>query len=173
MRIDWEQYAATYPAPEFLAVVLDHPVASPPGTAPVPAMLQRLRAAPVDRRRELLEEFVQSQAAAVLGHPSRAVPRTQGFAHLGMDSLGSIELRTRLEQALDCRLPTTLAFDYPNVEALSAHLLDDVLRPYFDEIRATPAAGLNAEGDLENLTRDEIAALLASELSTLEEGKNP
>jgi hypothetical protein len=85
------------------------------------------------------------------------LPRDQGFAAFGMDSLGAIELRTHLEQALGCRLPATLAFDYPTVEALVAHLLDRLPRQ----------AGAPPEpDDLENLTRDEIAALLASELNT-------
>src|SRR5262249_47034779 len=137
------------------------------------ATLQRLRAAPVDQRHELLEEFVQSQAAIVLGHQSRAVPRAQGFTDLGMDSLASIELRARLEQALNCRLPATIAFDYPNVEALSAHLMDQVLRGQFREIAPARTAAPNGDGDLENLSRDELAALLAQELSTLEEGKKP
>ncbi len=72
-----------------------------------------------------------------------------------MDSLASIELRLRLEQALECRLPTTVAFDFPNVEALTAHLLD-VTRLQADSAHAA----------LDDLTRDELAALLARELET-------
>jgi NAD(P)-dependent dehydrogenase (short-subunit alcohol dehydrogenase family) len=103
MRVDWVRYAATYPASEFLELLLDPSAASRPGTGPRSAFIQRLRAAPVSRRQELLAEFVQSQVALVLGHPAYAIPRAQGFADLGMDSLAAIELRTRLEKALDCR----------------------------------------------------------------------
>jgi acyl transferase domain-containing protein/acyl carrier protein len=171
LQVDWAQYAATYPAREFLALLLDQSAASGPSAAPAAGMMQRLRAAPVERRQQLLEEFVQSQAALVLGHPAQAVPRTQGFVQLGIDSLGSLELRTRLEQALQCPLPNTIAFDYPSVEALSAYLMAEVLAiPPQETTRATNAEA-NGGGDLEGLSRDEIAALLADELSRLEEAK--
>src|SRR5262249_7761798 len=106
-----------------------------------------------------LADYVQTQVASVLGHAAASVPRTQGFAHLGMDSLASIELRLRLEQGLECRLPTTVAFDFPNVEALSTHLLE-----------VTDMKADRAQAGLNNLRRDELAALLARELeSSVEE----
>jgi acyl transferase domain-containing protein/acyl carrier protein len=159
MRVDWARYAASYPAPEFLTTL----GISTPG----PSLLRRLQDASSDRRAELLEDFVRSEVARVLGHAPGAFPRAQGFADLGMDSLGAIELRTHLEQTLGCRLPATLAFDYPTVETLVAHLLD--------RLPPRPGAGdvPTGAGDLDNLTRDEIAALLASELSTPEKGKDP
>jgi myxalamid-type polyketide synthase MxaB len=157
MRVDWGRYGDAYPAPEFLVGL---------GIgAPGPTLLQRLRDAPLDWRTEMLESFVRSEVARVLGHAPGSFSRVQGFADLGMDSLASIELRTHLEQALGCRLPATLAFDYPTVDALVAYLLDK-LPP-----RPAPADVPTGTGDLDNLTRDEIAALLATELSTLDKGK--
>jgi myxalamid-type polyketide synthase MxaB len=181
LRVDWPRYIATYPRADVAALLsivgrpgnpLMTPGRSTPATASSAAaatLIQRLRLAPIDRRPELVEEFVQSQVALVLGHPAGAVSRTRGLAEMGFDSLVSIELRTRLEQAFSCRLPTTLAFDYPTVEALAAHLLREVLSPQFDDSRTVPEVVSQAEADLENLSRDEIAALLASELATLEE----
>jgi acyl carrier protein len=130
-------------------------------------LLRRLQEAPAGRRVELLEDFVRSAVARVLGHAPGTFPRAQGFADLGMDSLGAIELRTNLEQALGCRLPATLAFDYPTVEALVAHLAERLAAP------PTPADAPPDARDLDDLTRDEIAALLASELSASAEGKDP
>jgi acyl transferase domain-containing protein/acyl carrier protein len=159
MRVDWARYGEGYPAPEFLAGLGI-------GSAG-PSLLQRLLAAPPDRRAELLEGFVRAEVARVLGHEPGALPRAQGFADFGMDSLGAIELRTHLEQALGCRLPATLAFDHPTVASLVAHLLDRL------PSRPGPAEVPTVAGDLEGLTRDEIVALLANELSTLEKGTNP
>jgi hypothetical protein len=58
------------------------------------------------------------------------------------------------------------------VEALSAHLMDLALQLHLPETTTPDHAQPNGDG-LENLTRDEIAALLAHELSALEEGKIP
>jgi acyl carrier protein len=159
VRVDWDRYAAGYPAPEFLSMLR----AGPAG----PTLRQRLGDVPADRRVQLLEDFVLSAVARVLGHPRESVPRTQGFADLGMDSLGSIELCTQLERALECRLPATLAFDYPTVDALVAHLSDRLSAP------AAPAHAPLDTRDLDDLSRDEIAALLAAELGPVEKGSNP
>jgi acyl transferase domain-containing protein/acyl carrier protein len=166
MRIDWARYATTYPATDFLALLVDQPAGPMPGAALRAEFLQRWRAAPARRKKGLLEDFVQAQVADVLGHPALSISRTQGLAEMGLDSLASIELRTRLEQALDSRLPTTLAFDYPTVATLAAHLLDDVLSVPNDASSAASEVTAAGEGALENLSKDEIAALLASELGT-------
>jgi acyl transferase domain-containing protein len=154
MHMDWPRYAASYPAPEFLTTL--------GVSTPRSSLLLRLHGAPADRQGELLEEFVRSEAAHVLGHAPETLPRSKGFTDLGMDSLGAIELRTHLEQALECRLPATLAFDYPTMEALVAHLLDRL------PLSARAANVVTPADNLDNLTREEIAALLASELNTLE-----
>jgi acyl transferase domain-containing protein/acyl carrier protein len=167
VRVNWTRYAATYPAPAFLELLLDATAGAGP------SLRERWRQASADRRPELLAEFVRAQVGLVLGHPAEAVSPTQGFAALGMDSLGSIDLRTRLEQALGCRLPTTLAFDYPTVEALTAHLLNDVLPILSWDATSTPEAARHGADDLENMSREELAALLARELGTLQEGDQP
>src|SRR5262249_33651723 len=82
MRVDWDRYAEGYPAPEFLSAL------RPSTTGPT--LRQRLQDVPADRCVELLEDFVLSAVARVLGHPRQSIPRGQGFADLGMDSLGSI-----------------------------------------------------------------------------------
>jgi pimaricinolide synthase PimS1 len=90
-----------------------------------------------DRDRYLLQ-FVQGHAAAVLGHGDpAAIPPTRGFTELGLDSLGAIELRNRLQSATGLRLPATLMFDHPNSEALARHLRTELL----------PAQDGDADGD--------------------------
>jgi myxalamid-type polyketide synthase MxaB len=181
MRVDWSRYKSKHPQADVAALLSTlgrtggRQSTAGPGapasdhTALTPTIIQRLRGAPTDRRRALVEEFVQSQVALVLGHQARAVSRIRGLAEMGLDSLASMELRTRLEQAFECRLPTTLAFDYPTVEAVAAHVLEDVLSAQFDDSGAAPEIVPHGEDALENLSRDEIAALLTSELCASEE----
>ena len=58
--------------------------------------------------------------ARILGFAAGDSPDPrQGFFHLGMDSLGSVELRNHLQTALSCQLPSTLIFQYPSIDALA------------------------------------------------------
>jgi acyl transferase domain-containing protein len=144
------------------------------------SLIRHLQSAPRDRRLELLTEYVQARAAAVLGHPIQTVPRTKGFMDMGLDSLASFELRTSLEEALGCPLATTITFDYPNVQALSGYLMETVLSPSGpgdDSYKSGEGLDLPRHADtpmeLDNLGREEIAVLLANELTHLEEARNP
>ncbi|MEV5731497.1 type I polyketide synthase [Streptomyces pharetrae] len=113
-----------------------------------------------ERGRALLE-LVRSQAAAILGHTTMsAIEPGRGFVDLGFDSLMAVEFRNRLTTATGLRLPVTVIFDYPNPEALAAHLRAG-LPLHADGPAAQPSATVSAELDrlektLEALATDEI-----------------
>ncbi|MCX6049287.1 MAG: SDR family NAD(P)-dependent oxidoreductase, partial [Chloroflexi bacterium] len=94
-----------------------------PGKA---ALVQALEALPVNRRLEQLRSYLQQTVGAVLGM-AELRDRTTGFADLGLDSLMAIELRQQLQRGLQHPLPTTIAFEYPTINALADYLLDEVL----------------------------------------------
>ncbi|WP_281896264.1 type I polyketide synthase [Micromonospora humidisoli] len=76
-------------------------------------------------RQPRVRELVRQLTARALGHPdgSRIDP-DRPFKDLGLDSLGSVELRNQLGEATQLRLPATVVFDHPSVGALTRYLLD-------------------------------------------------
>ncbi|MEL7407029.1 MAG: SDR family NAD(P)-dependent oxidoreductase [Cyanobacteria bacterium J06558_2] len=77
---------------------------------------------PTDRR-SLLLNSLRSELARVLGFQTSEVDTKTGFFDLGMDSLTAIEFKNRLQNMIGFTLPSTVAFDYPNLEALVDYIL--------------------------------------------------
>ena len=93
-------------------------------------------------RLSLLVAHVRRQLALVLGiNNSEGISLETGFFNLGMDSLTSVELRNKLQTSLDCSLPSSLAFDYPNIQSLTDYL-EQVITMLSSE---TPGAILNKD----------------------------
>jgi acyl transferase domain-containing protein len=66
---------------------------------------------------------VRELTALVLGHSDpEAVDEHQTFRELGVDSLGAVEQRDRIAEAVGTALPATLTYDHPTPHALAAHL---------------------------------------------------
>ena len=90
-------------------------------------LLKRIQASPLLERKRIVEEHLSAQLAQVLGWSSeRVVDTKQGFFDTGMDSLTSLELRNLIQRSFGCALPSTVAFDYPNIEALAGYLMQEV-----------------------------------------------
>ncbi|GGZ64251.1 hypothetical protein GCM10010387_66870 [Streptomyces inusitatus] len=110
-----------------------------------PAVLRRISELPANDREEALLGLVREQVAAALGHTSaEEVAPDRAFKDLGFDSLTAVELRNRLGEACDLRLPTSLVFDHPNPRALAGHLLH-TLFPQRTGDPVGPAAGTDPQ----------------------------
>ncbi|MFE5563961.1 type I polyketide synthase [Amycolatopsis japonica] len=93
-------------------------------TAAEPGELHRLAALSGDHQVHTVTDFVRGLVASVLGHTNASgIADTATFRELGFDSLVSVDLRNRLGAATGLRLPATVAFDHPTVQALSEYLL--------------------------------------------------
>jgi acyl carrier protein len=138
--------------------------------------------ASAEDRPALLMRCIRAVTAMVLGvRPEQIEPR-QGLRDLGLDSLMSIELRNRLGQSLERRLPATLAFDHPTLEALFSFVMAELTaaesppetgdgRDASGDTTAVLATAVVATSDAQSVdddrSEDEAAALLLRKLNRL------
>jgi phthiocerol/phenolphthiocerol synthesis type-I polyketide synthase B len=77
------------------------------------------------KRRQILDRVVRETLGRVLKiAPSRLDPR-KALGAMGLNSLMAMELRNRLEAALERPLSATLAWNYPTIDALVDYLAHD------------------------------------------------
>lgn len=179
--IDWQTFKALYEARRARPLLASLNIENEAGAGALPpqdGFLQDLLSAAPSQRREMLLNHLCQQVAGLLGYDSpQRVDIRQGFFKMGMDSLTTVQLRTRLEASLQRPLPPTLAFEYPTIAALNEYLLEQ-LSASTDRssgsapqaIEPAPVSGDGAsadEEDLKNLSADELSDLLDGELSLI------
>ena len=162
-------------SPESLGAELTN-LSEPNGShlpTPEPELLQRLEGLSANQRRAVLIRHIQAEIASILRLAPTKLPDTkQGFFQMGMDSLMAVEFTRRLSNQLGQPLTETMAFNYPTVEILVQYLFDEIISLEFSEDSEIepqePVESTKATvDDLENLTEDEVEALLLQKLQTL------
>jgi len=132
LPMDWAAFSAAR-AGRSEAVYRDMLDAVPASPVVTTGLSGQLAVAPPAERRRLLEGVVKEAVGSVLRiAPARLDPR-KALGSMGLNSLMAMELRNRLEAATGRSLSATLAWNYPTVEALAAHLAGG-------ETAAAPAA---------------------------------
>ena len=117
-------------------------------------------------RAERVQQLVADEVMRVLGlDRSRVLNKRQGLTDLGLDSLMAVELSNRISRATATRLPSTLVFEHPTVEAMGAHVL--AVLSLETEHSADPAPAELAEADLAEMSADDLALALADELKQI------
>lgn len=139
------------------------------------SLAQQIKNLSRSAQRDVLLTYVRREVAAVLGLASvDTLDIQQGFFRLGMDSITTVRLRNNLEKVLECRLPPTVAFEYPTVESLTDYLAREIF--IFDlpqttdllPVQEAPAtSGHDSQAKLNDLSKDELFALLDDELSDI------
>ncbi|MBI3243491.1 MAG: SDR family NAD(P)-dependent oxidoreductase [Chloroflexi bacterium] len=177
--VDWGIFRPVYEARR-TRPLLEHPAAltktmtEPSAKAP-DGFARRLQEAAPHERSEILFGYVREQVARVLGFTTpESLDARQGFFKIGMDSMMAVQLRTRLEVALGCSLPPTVALEYPTVETMTHYLAKDVLKLAAPE-PAKPRPELAAASDaqekakLDMLSEDELITMLDDELGAIDD----
>jgi acyl-CoA synthetase (AMP-forming)/AMP-acid ligase II/acyl carrier protein len=121
--------------------------------------------APVTDKAEAIQAWLVTQIAERLKMPAREVDVHLPFASLGMDSMTAVLLAGDLEVWLERRLPPTLMYDHPSIDALARHLAEEPAEPEpTPEPVAVQSIDRNGAQDLlarlDDLSSDETAALL-------------
>ncbi len=142
--INWQKFAINSPFFENFYPANNPEISETP--PPKTDLLKKLSQLDKTAGYELIETYIREQIAKILGFAPNAINPQTGFFDLGMDSLTAIELKNRLQTDLKLTLPSTIAFDYPNIQTLAHHLNK--------ELQKTPEP-----------STAEIAHLLAQELN--------
>ena len=177
--VDWNTLVPVYESrrarPLIHALAVQVPVVPRPAVA-LKATERTLIAVARDarspsERQPILQQLVRRDVAVVLGYASDdGIPVDRGFFELGLDSLMSVELKRRLESAVERSLPSTLTFNYPNVAALAGFLEDTLFASMPPTSPTPPAAVVAASRDArsdDDLTDDELEARLLAKLEEL------
>jgi aryl carrier-like protein len=128
--MSWERFlkgVAPGDVPPFLERVAPAASAQAGAEEAVGSLAEQLRGASVPERRALVEEFLRSRVAGILGYSDPAgVDEELTLLELGFDSLMAVQLRNRIRTGVGADLPIGRLFDSTSLEAL-VELLDDQL----------------------------------------------
>jgi acyl transferase domain-containing protein/acyl-CoA synthetase (AMP-forming)/AMP-acid ligase II/NAD(P)-dependent dehydrogenase (short-subunit alcohol dehydrogenase family)/acyl carrier protein len=129
---------------------------------------QQLITALPEQRQSLLITQISQQVANILGIKDLSeIDLESGFSELGLDSLGSVELRNKLQSSYKLKLSQTVIFDYPNIKQLANYLL--ILLFNHGLNKKDSGAEINDNSlNIENLSESEAEALLLAELNNLD-----
>ncbi|MGW7048913.1 type I polyketide synthase [Streptomyces avermitilis] len=100
------------------------------------------RHAPADRLREVVGLVTGLLPAQDEEMP--ALPEEQDFRSLGIDSVGALRVRDRLNEATGLRLPATVLFDCPNIRLLAEEVLNRLFGTNAAEAAGTAAQAVRA-----------------------------
>ncbi|MFG2576072.1 type I polyketide synthase [Streptomyces sp. NPDC048481] len=160
-EFDWDAYTSALPAPDALLAELGSGRDGAPDRAELD--VDELLARPKPDREAALRSLLRARIADVLRYDSPdEIDLDARFVDLGLDSLGSVELKNALETVLGVPLPASALFDHPEVRSLAVFLDEQLVPDGAGEAPAAPPRE-NPGEDVRELTDaeadDELDAL--------------
>jgi acyl transferase domain-containing protein/acyl-CoA synthetase (AMP-forming)/AMP-acid ligase II/acyl carrier protein len=120
------------------------------------------------QRQQLLIEQISEQVGKILGINSpHDLDLELGFIELGLDSLGSVELRNKLQTNYNVKLSASITYNYPNLKAIANYLFS-ILFTEDRKQNLSKIANYSEITYVENLSESEAEALLLAELDSFD-----
>lgn len=170
MPVDWPEFLQHAPMAEFFEAFKSHQETVLKTENAELLSLNKASLAqmnPAERTRQI-KSLLSAELATVLGMPvdklNQLAQRNAGFFELGLDSLTSVEFKTRINKSLGLSLSTAAVFDYPNINVLTEYSLSQLADEIELDSGTEEAISSIENGDLDGLTAEQAAALLAKEL---------
>jgi NADP-dependent 3-hydroxy acid dehydrogenase YdfG len=154
---EWRRGHAGIEASRLLSELEQPVIAASVSTQTSQPLRHRIEATAPTARLSRLREELAAVLGRVLRTPAREIEGHIPFGMLGLTSLLGLEIRNALEAGLGLRLPATLIWAHPTLDALTGHLagllsiaeppaaLDDVPADIRDMDAAATAAALDRE----------------------------
>ncbi len=139
--------------------------------------LAQIRSVSPTEQKQALEAYVTAEVRRAMGvDASQTIEHDRGLFEMGLDSLMSVQLRSRLEAAISKSLPSTLIFNYPSIRTLTDFLADELSSSDNRASAVTPqdkAASVNGGRDevadeIAHLSDQEVREQIASEVSAMQ-----
>jgi len=121
------------------------------------ALLQRLADTNPNERISILRDYLRGLVKGIIGMPpTQALDNEEGFTTIGMDSLMAIELKNKLQADIgpEVSLPATLAFDYPNIEALIKYFQKHIFHEQIEKIEPVEELPQMDEDEMMRILRE-------------------
>ncbi|MEO8494263.1 MAG: KR domain-containing protein, partial [Planctomycetota bacterium] len=137
---------------------------------------------PLEKRRDMLQEFLANQLSRVLRIPAHELDVGQSLNNLGIDSLMAVELRNHVQANLGVAIPVARLLQDPTISQLAEALLEQIdsadstplipsgkpdAGPSHSDEGDSPAARESVEqtlAQLDELSDEEVEAMLGNML---------
>ncbi len=132
--------------------------------------LQKIKDAFPYERKEMMVGFLQLMFAGLLGFANGQVPDAEeGFFSMGLESIMTEQAIQIIEENLGITIEEQDLFEYPNINKLADHLLDQAVESQqADDETEHDESEKEEEINLDDMTEEELVALLKSEMGIVE-----
>lgn len=109
------------------------------------AVTESLEQTAITPMQESIRQWLVAAIAVRKGIAPAELQSHETFAHFGLDSAAIVAIAGELESWLGRRLSPTLLYEFPNIDALSAHLTADFEVASADTSEASPRAPMSSQ----------------------------